>query len=73
MRQLLPTLVFTLLLTTTGWAQTLDTILYQSESLTIKQISPNGYVHISYLHATNFGKVLCNGLVYANQQEAIIF
>ncbi|MEO0330530.1 MAG: subclass B1 metallo-beta-lactamase [Bacteroidota bacterium] len=73
MRQFLAGLVFTLLLVTSVRAQNLDTILYQSESLTIKQISPNGYVHISDIHIPDYGSFPCNGLVYVNQQQAVVF
>ncbi|MCK0131131.1 subclass B1 metallo-beta-lactamase [Flavobacteriaceae bacterium F08102] len=46
--------------------------LYQSEHLIINQVSPNCYVHISYLQTDDFGRVACNGLIVLNQQEALI-
>jgi metallo-beta-lactamase class B len=47
--------------------------VYRSNELTILQISANAYIHISYHPTTDFGKVPCNGLVYRNQQEVIVF
>ena len=46
---------------------------YESETLKIKPISKNTFVHISYLNTTSFGKVACNGMVYLNGKEAIVF
>ncbi|MEO0338586.1 MAG: subclass B1 metallo-beta-lactamase [Bacteroidota bacterium] len=47
--------------------------LVSNEDLKIKPISKNTYLHVSYLHAKSFGRVPCNGLVYINNGEAIIF
>lgn len=47
--------------------------VYRSAELTILQISANAYIHISYHPTNDFGKVPCNGLVYRNQQEVIVF
>ena len=46
---------------------------YESETLKIKPISKNTFVHISYLNTSSFGKVACNGMVYLNGKEAIVF
>ncbi|UZD24410.1 subclass B1 metallo-beta-lactamase [Algoriphagus halophytocola] len=46
---------------------------YQSEALQIKQISPNTFLHISYLNTDDFGKVACNGMIVINQGEALVF
>jgi len=46
---------------------------YTTPSLKIRPISENAYLHISYLTTTDFGKVACNGLVYINKNEAIVF
>lgn len=47
--------------------------LYQSETLRIEQLSPNTFVHISYLSTDDFGKVACNGMIVINGGEALVF
>lgn len=47
--------------------------IYRSETLEIEQISPNTFVHISYLNTQDFGKVGCNGIVVINGGEALVF
>lgn len=47
--------------------------IYQSETLQIEQISPNTFVHISYLNTDDFGKVGCNGMIVINEGEALVF
>jgi metallo-beta-lactamase class B len=49
------------------------TNIYNSETLQIEQISPNTYVHISYLNTNDFGKVACNGMIVINEGEALVF
>lgn len=46
---------------------------YNSESLHIRPISKNSYVHVSYLSTNGFDKVACNGLIYINNNEAVVF
>jgi len=46
---------------------------YESETLQIKQISPNTFVHISYLNTDDFGKVACNGMIVVSEGEALVF
>ncbi|WP_111671506.1 subclass B1 metallo-beta-lactamase [Algoriphagus litoralis] len=46
---------------------------YHSEMLQIEQISPNTFVHISYLKTQDFGKVGCNGMVVIHGGEALVF
>ncbi|MBC6492998.1 hypothetical protein BC349_18230 [Flavihumibacter stibioxidans] len=46
---------------------------YRSGTLEIKMIRPGVYLHISFLNTQQWGKVACNGMVYINQGEAIIF
>ncbi len=48
-------------------------LAYKSESLQIEQISPNTFVHISYLNTNDFGKVACNGMIVINEGEALVF
>ncbi|MFD0862184.1 subclass B1 metallo-beta-lactamase [Sungkyunkwania multivorans] len=45
---------------------------YHSTTLNIQQLTPNTFIHISYLETQDYGKVACNGLVYARSGEAII-
>jgi metallo-beta-lactamase class B len=49
------------------------TVVYESDVLTITQISDNAYVHTSYLQTESFGKVGCNGLLVYDHGETIIF
>lgn len=46
---------------------------YTSDTLKIKSLRKNVFMHISYLVTTDFGKVDCNGMVYINGDEAIVF
>ena len=46
---------------------------YESGLLKINKVSANVFVHVSYLQTDDFGKVACNGMVYFNQDEAIVF
>ncbi|OOG75334.1 subclass B1 metallo-beta-lactamase [Algoriphagus sp. A40] len=47
--------------------------LYQSETLQIEQLSPNTFVHVSYLSTDDFGKVACNGMLVIHEGEALVF
>ncbi|MBN3584211.1 subclass B1 metallo-beta-lactamase [Algoriphagus aestuarii] len=47
--------------------------VYESETLQIEQISPNTFVHVSYLNTDDFGKVACNGMIVINEGEALVF
>lgn len=47
--------------------------IYRSETLEIEQISPNTFVHISYLNTDDFGKVACNGMIVLSEGEALVF
>ena len=46
---------------------------YTSETLKIVPISENSFLHISYLTLPEYGKVACNGAIYMNHGEAIVF
>lgn len=48
-------------------------VVYRSEDLTVTQIAPNSFLHISFLQTNDFGKVPCNGLIVRNRNEAIVF
>lgn len=47
--------------------------VYKSETLAINQISEHVYQHISFLDSESFGNVSCNGMIVADENEAIIF
>ncbi|RYD96645.1 MAG: MBL fold metallo-hydrolase [Sphingobacteriales bacterium] len=47
--------------------------VFKSEGLQVQQVSPNTYVHISYLVTDDYGKVPCNGMIAVNGNKAIIF
>lgn len=47
--------------------------LYNSENLKIEKITENLFKHISYLDTQDYGKVSCNGIIYFNQNEVVIF
>nr|WP_321237313.1 subclass B1 metallo-beta-lactamase [uncultured Psychroserpens sp.] len=46
---------------------------YDSESLKIQKINSNLFVHISYLKTDDYGNVPCNGMIYFDNDEAIVF
>ncbi len=46
---------------------------YQSENLKIERISDNVFKHISYFDIPDYGKFPCNGLIFLNNDEAIVF
>lgn len=46
---------------------------YKSEVLKIERISGNVFQHISYLETKSLGTVPCNGIIYINGNEAIVF
>lgn len=50
-----------------------DSLAYSSEHLKIIPISENSYVYVSYLDIPDYGKFECNGLVYINNNEAVVF
>lgn len=61
-----------LLLVQSLFAQQTEQI-FRSETLEIKQISPNTFVHVSFLNTQDFGKVGCNGMIVINGGEALVF
>jgi metallo-beta-lactamase class B len=50
-----------------------DSVVYQSENLSIFKISDHVYLHTSFLKTQDFGKVPCNGMVVVDEKEAIVF
>ena len=54
--------------------QTKKTVVdYETDTLKISQLSEHTFQHITYLQTESFGKVACNGMIVANDGEAIIF
>lgn len=47
--------------------------VYKTENLRINQLSEHAYIHESYLDTEAYGKVPCNGMVFIDQYEAIVF
>jgi len=66
------TFLFFSLLLLSCKSQKTDTT-YTSETLKIIPLTKNSFVHISYLETDSYGKVACNGLIYMNEGEAIVF
>ncbi|WP_097044796.1 subclass B1 metallo-beta-lactamase [Flagellimonas pacifica] len=62
-----------IVLTILGCKTEKKNINYKSENLTVQQLTENSFVHVSYLETESFGRVACNGMVVANNGEAIIF
>lgn len=48
-------------------------IIYKTESLLIEQLSPNVFMHQSYIQTDDFGKVSCNGMIYIINNESYVF
>jgi len=47
--------------------------IYKSDLIEIWKLTKNTFIHTSYLQTNDFGKVPCNGLVYINGNEAMVF
>ena len=67
------TVIILLLLSTLhrGHSQT-DSLVYDSHTLKIRQISNNAFIHISFLETQDYGKVPCNGVLVINDNEAVV-
>lgn len=46
--------------------------VYRSDDLIITQVSPDVYVHTTYLNTQSFGRVPCNGMIVHNENETIV-
>ncbi len=68
-------LLFSIVVLSSFWTNVsfAQEILYKSETLQIEQISPNTFVHVSYLNTDDFGKVACNGMIVIHDGEALVF
>lgn len=64
------TLIFYLLLQS---CTTTKVVFPATDQLKIQQLSAHTYLHVSYLETQEYGNVPCNGMVYINGGEAIIF
>jgi metallo-beta-lactamase class B len=45
----------------------------QKRLINITQISPKTYIHESFLQTKDWGKVSCNGLIFVNNNQALVF
>jgi metallo-beta-lactamase class B len=71
MKRLLTTILISLLLINCKSQK--QSVTYISQSLKISPISKNVYTHITYLNTDDYGKVECNGMIYINNNKAIVF
>ena len=57
------------------WGCTTQKLLpdYNSETLKIQALTPKALVHVTYLNTNQWGRVPCNGMIYYNKGEAIVF
>src|SRR6476659_10025411 len=51
----------------------INSVFAQEKAINIQQLSPKVYVHESFLETKAWGKVSCNGMVFVNNGEALIF
>ena len=69
MKTYLLLILCTCALMTTGQNPT----IYKTTTLEIDSIAPGTYVHRTYLSTKEWGKVACNGTVYVNKGESVVF
>lgn len=55
------------------WAQNTQKQIKISDDISLIQLSPNAYVHVSLATFPTFGKVASNGLVFIDQGKAFLF
>ena len=53
--------------------RTKDTSLYESHILKVERVTERVFIHTSYLRTFGFGKVNCNGAIFVDGKEALIF
>lgn len=46
--------------------------IYSSDSLIIEQLSPNTYLHTTFMVVKEYGKVSCNGMIIVRNGESVI-
>ncbi|TBW30021.1 subclass B1 metallo-beta-lactamase [Gramella sp. KN1008] len=67
-------LVFCLFVFTSATkAQDSDAVSYSSDVLKIEKIGDNVFKHVSYLETEAYGKVACNGMIFIDENEAIVY
>ena len=49
------------------------TAAYSSENLKIVPLTEHCFIHISYLEVPEYGRVACNGAIYMDSGEAVVF
>ena len=47
--------------------------VYRSETLVVEQLTPHTFVHISQLVIPDYGTFPCNGMIYVNEGETLVF
>ncbi len=48
-------------------------IIYMSDKLIIKKLSPNVYQHVTFLNSPSFGKIPSNGMIVMDKNQALVF
>ena len=66
-------ILYVLILSTILFACKETKEVYKSETLSINRISEHTYQHISFFDTEEWGKVLCNGMIVVNGNEAVVF
>lgn len=56
-----------------GQAINAQNLVHESPSLKIISVSDKVLIHLTYLNSPSFGLVGCNGMIYMNDDEAIVF
>ena len=65
-------ILFFLLLQLPCKSQKID-IAYTTKALKIIPVTKNSFAHILYLETDSYGKVACNGLIYTDEDQVIVF
>ena len=76
MTRLINTLIIfavVLLFNSAAFAQNNEKKITINSDLEIVQLTPNIYVHISYVEFTGFGRVPCNGMILTDGNKAFMF
>lgn len=72
MRKLFLILSLLLVYTVTIHAQAQKELIKISDDLEIIPLTDKSFIHVSYVTYPSFGRVACNGLLYMNQNEAVV-
>lgn len=65
-------LLIATLLTACG-QKTISSVKFKSDILKIEQLAPNTFQHTTYMETETWGTVSCNGMIYIDHDEAIVF